>query len=415
MRKTKRWALLLIVALLALATVAFAQDIEPLDDADIDPNANISWPLPVVVLRGTVTLQGSANLSNMTNYYVEYRAITGELSAGGEDAPWLPATLPNSAAVLNAPLGTWDTTIVPDGIYELRLVINTTEDTPAMFRVSPVRVQNQPSPFETLEPAAGITATLSPIQAVQGTATALAQGQGAVATQPPQQNATSAPASTIVDTTPRVIGNETANVRRGDSIFYNAIGALEQGDEAQILGISSRGSGWFFVELENGRQGWISPVVVTVIGDTTGVPSIEPPPPPPPTATPTPIPTPTIAYNVNLEIEDVDISPYPLTCGVTSKIEVEIRNEGSTSTGQGFSVFVRDTEEEDGDTVETTVGAAPPLGPGEVFEVDMFLTVDDQGGEDHRLSIFIDSANVIPETNEGDNAYVTEYYLEDNC
>lgn len=118
---------------------------------------------------------------------------------------------------------------------------------------------------------------------------------------------------------------------------------------------------------------------------------------------------------MNLVIDDVDIDPFPLICDDTATIQVEVVNTGSTSTGAGFSVFVRDTEVEDGDTVETTVGAVPPLAPGQHFDSEMKLTVDDEGNERHRLSIFIDSANVIPETNEGDNAYVTEYTLQGDC
>jgi len=63
----KRLTLLILALILLLAMPIAAQDVEPTTDTEINPNATISWPPPVYVLRGQFTIRGSANLANMTN------------------------------------------------------------------------------------------------------------------------------------------------------------------------------------------------------------------------------------------------------------------------------------------------------------------------------------------------------------
>ncbi len=79
-----------------------------------------------------------------------------------------------------------------------------------------------------------------------------------------------------------------ANVRAGDSTLYAPIGALLQGQSAPILGVSSTGSGWWLIQLSNGRQGWVAPSTVMVTGNLANIPVMTP---PQPTATPTPVAT----------------------------------------------------------------------------------------------------------------------------
>ncbi len=97
---------------------------------------------------------------------------------------------------------------------------------------------------------------------------------------------------TAVPVVPRAVVKEGlaqgANVRRGDGMNYEVIGMLRSGDSARIVGISGTGSGWYQIELDNGRRGWIAPGVVTVTGRLDRVPSVMPPPSPTPSATPTP-------------------------------------------------------------------------------------------------------------------------------
>jgi uncharacterized protein YraI len=75
-----------------------------------------------------------------------------------------------------------------------------------------------------------------------------------------------------------VIATASANVRSGDGLDYPVISNLPVGDRAIVLGISSRGTGWYFIQLENNILGWISPVVVDYDREDDTLPTINPPP-----------------------------------------------------------------------------------------------------------------------------------------
>jgi hypothetical protein len=135
--------MVLIGAVLALAAAPAAGQTTT---AGFNPNGNISFPPPVYVLRGQVEIRGSANLANMTGYFLEYRELNADLTAN-EDSLWFPAVLPRAAAVLDDVLGVWDTTQTPDGLYELRLTVSISGAPPFLYVVSPLRVENEPPPF----------------------------------------------------------------------------------------------------------------------------------------------------------------------------------------------------------------------------------------------------------------------------
>jgi len=264
--RIKRTFMLLPIFLLFFAIQVQSQSI---DAAEVDPNANISWPPPVYVLRGEFTLRGSANLADMVSYFIEYRPLNDDLTPQADNVPWLPATLPNSAPVLDNILGVWNTVTEEDGVYELRLTINIRGGAPVFFYVSPVRVENVPPPF-----------------AVTATPELILPTIAAPPTQP-QAVPTLLPTPTAFDPTPRVTPNRAidVNIRSGDNTNYPIVGSLRQGESAIIQGISSTGSGWYRVQLANGTVGWVAGGVVTVTGDISAVPRVSPP------ATPTPIAT----------------------------------------------------------------------------------------------------------------------------
>jgi len=298
--------------------------------------------------------------------------------------PWAPAVLPTAAAVQDDVLGVWDTSVVPDGVYELRLTINRQGDVPFFFRVSPLRVENTPPPFAA-------TATPMVIQLT------------------PTFEETPIPPATPTPSTPTVTANLNANVRLGDGTNYPVIDVLLEGQSASIIGISSFGTGWYNIELANGRRGWIAPSVVTVSGDTSNLPRINPPPVPTPAATATFTPVPTSA---NIVIDAVNIDPFPLNCGETASINVTIRNAGSGATNSGGSIFVSDIHVSDGQQQQSTVGTFPVLNPGQTFVSQMRLTVSTYFNERHRLNITVDSNNQVAETNDGDNFWSSEYDLK---
>ncbi len=381
MFKNKPLIVAALALMLALALTVYAQDVEPSPDVEINPNANMSWPPPVYVVRGEFTIRGSANLANMTNYFVEFRALNDDLTPQDDDQPWSPAILPTANAVQDDVLGVWDTTVVPDGLYELRLTISLQGSDPFFFRVAPVRVENEPPPF-ALTPTA-IPASPTP-----------------AATLPPPP-----PPPTATPSTPMATANVNANVRSGDSTQYPIVGALREGESASIVGISSFGTGWYLIDL-SGRRVWISPSVVNVSGDTSGLPRINPPPVPTPVATATPV------TQANIVIDAVNISPFPLNCNETASINVTIRNAGNGATNSGGTIFVQDVHISSGQQQQSTVGTFPVLNPGQTFVSQMRLTVSTFHREQHRININVDSNNQVAETNEGDNGWSSEYQLQ---
>jgi hypothetical protein len=79
---------------------------------------------------------GTADIEGMLYYYLEYKALSTDLSIP-ENGPWVPVTSAMSAPVVNGSLATLDTTIVPDGTYALRLTVNTEDNASYHYIVSP--------------------------------------------------------------------------------------------------------------------------------------------------------------------------------------------------------------------------------------------------------------------------------------
>jgi hypothetical protein len=370
--------LFLVILFLLLVFPAGAQEFV------VDPNANITWPPPVYVLRGQFELRGTANLPNMSSYFLEFRRLNDDLTTN-ETAPWTPATLPSPARVIDGVLGTWNTTIVPDGLYEIRMTLGVTSGSPVYAIVSPVRVENSPPPFAVV-PTQVIIPTLLP-------------------TPLPQVIPTLVPTPTALDLTPRVEIVTGANVRQGDSTYYPVIAGLVAGEIVPVVGISNTGSGWYLIEMPNGRRGWVAPSVVRISGDVRNVPRVAPPPPPPPTATPTPV------TQANLVISSLSLSPDPPRCDETFTITARVYNAGTGPTSSGGTILVQDIHVNSGTSAGSTNGAFPALNAGQTFDAIMRLTVDTYYGETHRLTVTVDSSAQILETNEGDNTVIREYTL----
>lgn len=405
---TKAKTLLLILIALALTTApALAQGqtetpVPPLVPAvgqDLNPNANISWPPPVYVVRGQFSIRGSVNLPGLTNYYIEYRPYNADLTLAEDDELWFPVSLPSNAAVQNDELAVWDTTEVPDGVYELRLTVNTAGNPPIMAYVRPIRVENEPPPFVTLPPLTGVTE-------VPGLIPTLTPPPRA--TQTPFPSPTPAPTLTPTpDPTPRAtISVANANVRTGDSTLFDVITSYPQGTTFPILGISATSSGWFLIQLPNGNNAWIAPSVVQVSGNTANLPRVFPPPPP---VTPTPVPTATPITQANLVAGVVELSPSQPTCAETFNVGFDVANLGTTPTLSSGIVLLQDVH--NGQVQASTIGGFPVLNPGQTFRVQMPLTVDTYYDEQHTLVLIIDPQNQIPETNLNDNRREVTYVL----
>ena len=146
----------LVITLLLLVPTATGQGAEPIEPGDPDmmnPEAHISYPPAVYVVRDSVDIRGTVTLESMRNFFIEFRPLDLGMMMEDDDeeeAQWFPATLPRIAAVEDDVLGTWNTVTLRDGLYELRLTINTGAEMPEYYRVSPIRVENNP-PFESEE------------------------------------------------------------------------------------------------------------------------------------------------------------------------------------------------------------------------------------------------------------------------
>jgi len=108
---------------------------------------------------------------------------------------------------------------------------------------------------------------------------------------------TPTPTETITPTptqgAPTATADQDANCRFGPSQVYHVIGHLLQNQTAPIVGRNTDSSWWVIERTDGAGTCWIWDGTVTVSGDTSGVPVIQPPPPPTDTPTPTPSPTPT--------------------------------------------------------------------------------------------------------------------------
>ena len=158
MTRTK-WIFMLLIAMLVIPFAVSAQVVTPNDDTEIDPNANVSFPPPIYTLRGRVQIFGSANLPNMSNYFLEFRPVVNRPNAINNSA-WTPASLPATTPVSDNVLATWDTSIIADGLYELRLTVNVRGQAATYFVVSPLRVENTPNRFLQANP--GLVASPTP-------------------------------------------------------------------------------------------------------------------------------------------------------------------------------------------------------------------------------------------------------------
>lgn len=379
----KRLILLCLLWVISGVSLSIAQT-----TTTTNPDATITFPPPVYVVRGEFEVRGSADVANMSNYFLEFRLLNDDLTPQGDDIAWIPATLPNSAPVTDGVLGIWNTETAEDGLYELRLTVNVSRSAPIYFVVSPLRIENELPPFVTLE------ATATPNQIVRATATRPALNRPTLAATP-----------TAFDGSPRVTAITDANVRAGDSVAYERIGVLLTGESAPILGRSSGGSGWFYIQLNTGRRGFIAPSTVSVTGNIENLQLINPPPTPTPTFTPTP------PSNGNLIINGGQTVPTRPDCGTAFSVQLNVTNIGTRSTLAGATVLVQDFDVATGAQTTIATGTIPVLNPGDNFVVVIPLTVSSYPARDHRITATVDSLSQLIEENEGDNTFSFEYRL----
>lgn len=381
----------LVSAILLLITAGATAQVTTPTPPD-DPNAQITFPPVVSVLSGTVEIEGTANIDDQSGYFLQYRELDDNLEpVGGQDALYSPVSVQVRERIVDDLLAQWDTTTVDDGIYEVQLVVNRSSGDPVRDTLAAVRVANETE--------------------VPGLATATIASQIVLAT--PTRTLTPEP------TTPTLSAAVEANVRSGDSTLYPVVGFLLQGEEAPIIGRSSQ-SGWYYIRLSDGDEGFISDSIVQVSGDVSNLRRVVPPPvpfTPTPTSTPTPIATNTPVTSANLVIDSFRLEPSNPVCGQTFTIVMVIENTGTTDTNNSATIDVDNRHLDSGSVTEETVGAVPVISADGQFTARIPITVDTFEGETQRLEIRLDSTNNVPETNEGDNFFTFDYTLQtsDSC
>ena len=104
----------------------------------------------------------------------------------------------------------------------------------------------------------------------------------------PTASAPTPPPSPAENVGPTLRAGQAVNIRSGPGTDYSVIGGLQPGNDIPVLGRDSGGT-WLVIAYASG-QGWVAKMVVTVNGDTAGLPVVAAPPPPPTAVPPTAAP-----------------------------------------------------------------------------------------------------------------------------
>lgn len=406
----KRWIALATVLIVGMMS-AIAQDIDPRTPVPSTNNAVITFPPPVYVAGGELPIAGSASVPSMANYFLEFRPLS--LEAPQPNTPelaWSPATLPQTTPVRDGILGVWNTNTAPDGIYELRLVVNIQGQAPQFFRVSPIRVLNNPTALSPFAQAQNAN-TRPPLQAtptaIGGLSASVQATQQAIATalagNSTGGNSASSPSTSG---SPVAIATTDVNVRSGDSVQYGRIGSMLAGEQARIIGISSTGSGWYYVELAGGRRGFVAPSVVRVEGNASNLSRFNPPP-VPVTPTPTPLPA-----QGDLFVNGLRIEPASPTCATEFAVFTNITNTEGVPLKSDANVTISTRHITTGLVTSSITVNIPPLAPGQNWVVSTKFTVSVYYSEEHEIIVTADSDNRNIETNENNNRLTQRYTLQ---
>jgi hypothetical protein len=98
----------------------------------------ISFPPSVYDIAGVINVIGTVNPPDLQTYYLEIANYETDPAT----AVWTPVSLPSRTPVTDGVIARWDTTRVPDGIYNLRLNVVLTSFETQFHVVGPIRVAN---------------------------------------------------------------------------------------------------------------------------------------------------------------------------------------------------------------------------------------------------------------------------------
>jgi hypothetical protein len=206
-----------LVMMAPLARIAAAPPFQAL--------GQITTPMDRATVRGLVPIEGSATHPQFQKYEIHFDP---EANPGDQ---WAPVSgSPFTVQVVQGRLALWDTTIIPDGVYSLRLRLVRSDGNYDEYYVRGIQVGNT-RPTETPTPDASPTPS-RPTETPSPTPTVII-GVPTVASPTPRPSATPLP------TTP-----PTATPERLNLPFQNVSGAACWG--ARVTFIAFAGIGLFF-------------------------------------------------------------------------------------------------------------------------------------------------------------------------
>jgi hypothetical protein len=155
----RRGSIGIVLVVLAVALMALVVPLAQAEPLAQQSQVQITSPEIGSRVRGRVPVMGSAMVPNFQFYKVE-------MGVGPNPAQWAVIGQLHYEPVINAQLEVWDTTVVPDGVYTLRVQGVKMDGNWEEFFVRGITVANsEPPPTETPEasPTPLIEATNTPV------------------------------------------------------------------------------------------------------------------------------------------------------------------------------------------------------------------------------------------------------------
>jgi hypothetical protein len=162
MTKAFKWLIGIMPVGLLIAVLVWRIPVQAQDNGA----AQITSPQSGEQLIGVVTIQGTASSANFQRYKLEFSTQ--------ENEQWFTIT-EVSQQVTNGPLAQWNTAVIPDGLYQIRLRVILRDGNVVQNLVQNLAVSNQqPTPLPTvplqatpLPPTLPPTAGPSPTSIIQ--------------------------------------------------------------------------------------------------------------------------------------------------------------------------------------------------------------------------------------------------------
>ncbi len=102
----------------------------------------LEWDPAHSTIAGSVELRGTANIPDQQFFYVEAALYDPAMP---ETDLWTPIVLPPTATLVDGLIGAWNTSVFPDGLYQLRLhAINSAQES-FYYVLAPIAINNDGS------------------------------------------------------------------------------------------------------------------------------------------------------------------------------------------------------------------------------------------------------------------------------